>query len=363
MTGNWSEVVSRHWLREATVVPAAAPIGLSAAFGLTVEACAPFRAGTRFGALPDVRFRAADGVIRAPGELLPDAADQSFDGYLDRVRGCQLTVEQPLLLDFAHWSAVRDELRALWRRVGWPSLSVVPELVAGDGESTVTAGETHAELAWILTGSLRTADGAAVSAGELLFRPAGRRAADTVDRCVMLRLRVPTDGRLAFVAVKDALAEALDARRDGDAVPYVPVGETVRPVARVAEEFREAVNSVVVERTLRVQAAKRWSAGGLEPVAPRPPASLTTGTRIRRTAEIARVPAGSDRWIWTVNGHGLPLSGRAGDRLLAELPLGREVGVGQLCDAMNAADRVDAVVRLLSALYRLYAFELVGEGA
>ncbi|NEE21482.1 hypothetical protein G3M58_85350, partial [Streptomyces sp. SID7499] len=95
---------------------------------LNVASCAPFRAGTRFWVMPDVRFLLGDGWLRAPGTLLPDTTDPTLDDYLDRLeaevpgQGYLLTVRQPLLLDHALWSAVRDTVSGLWRHVGWPNL-------------------------------------------------------------------------------------------------------------------------------------------------------------------------------------------------------------------------------------------------
>lgn len=370
MTG-WGEVAA-HWDSGPVVVPATSPLGPAEVFAAMVRASAPFRAGTRFQALPDVRFRAADGVIRAPGSLLPGAEDPELDGYLDRLdaelgQGCLLTVEQPLLLDFALWSAVRDRLGELWRLVGSPLLGVLPEFVIGDRIADHTGSPAHAVLAWVLRGTLRVTSGQPLTAraGELAYWPAAHHTVAYDDRCLVLRLRVPADRRLSYLAIKDLLADAIQARRDCDAVPYVPFGaDPAGQVGAVATELRERVRDPAIERALRVQVAKRRSAAGLEPVPPPGPAvELTVRDRVRRTAEVWRLPDGPDRWIWAVNGHGVPLAGAAAERVLAELPVGREVLIGELCQAVGAGDRSGSVLALLGMFHRLRAIELVEKGA
>ncbi|WP_163507247.1 hypothetical protein [Fodinicola acaciae] len=355
----WPEI-AEHWDRDPVVVPATPPLGPADVFAAIVRASAPFRAGTRFQALPDVRFRAGDGVIRAPGGLLPGDGDADLDGYLDRLdQACLLTVEQPLLLDFALWSAVRDRLAELWRLVGWPLLPVVPEFVIGHRIADQSDTATHAVLAWVLRGTVR-ADSGPVHEGELAYWPQAPRL--TYDeRCLVLRLRVPTDQRLAFLAVKDLLADAMQARRGSDAVPFG--GDPAVQVGAVATELRECVRDPAIERMLRVQVAKRRSAGGLEPVPPpRAAVELTVRDRVRRTADVLRLPDGPGRWIWAVNGHGVPLAGSAAERVLAELPMHRDVLIGDLCQAVGAGDRSGSVTALLGMFYRLHAIQLVEKG-
>ncbi|WP_163567225.1 hypothetical protein [Fodinicola feengrottensis] len=331
MTG-WREV-AQQWGRAPAVLPDPAPVDLAAGYRAMVAASAPFRAGTRYQALPDVRFRADDGVIRAPGGLLPGEHDRTLDGYFDRLetdlgQGCLLTVEQPLMTDFALWSVVRDWLARLWREVGWPSLPVVSELAVGDRitDRGGLAGEpTHDVLTWVLHGTLRVAlqDGTAgpqptltVPAGQLAYWPGTHSYADTyADRCMLLRLRVPTDPRLAFGAVKDLLAETMQAQRDGDEVPYLPIsaGTVAEPIAAIAQQLGEQVQAPELTRALRVQLGKRRSAAGLEPVpAPRWPVELTASDWIRRTAEVLPVPDPPDRTVWAVNGYGVLAAGRRG---------------------------------------------------
>ena len=121
MTEGWAAVCARHWNESPVRTSCRGAIDLGRAFTAVIAASEPFRAGTRFRTLPDVRFFVEEGRLRAPGRLLPDANDATVDAYFDRLdheltgRGYLLTVEQPLLLDFALWSQVRDRLDELWR--------------------------------------------------------------------------------------------------------------------------------------------------------------------------------------------------------------------------------------------------------
>ncbi len=208
------------------------------AYRVMVEAAHPFRAGTRFRALPDVRFLVEGGRIRTPGDLLPGPEDGTAEQYADRLdarlrgNGRLLAVEQPLLLDHALWAQVRDLVVPLWERIGHPVLPVVTELALGEG---ITDGDglrrepVHAAPVWVLSGSVtavpaREQDGPTTTAraGELLHWPAGRpHALRYGPRTLALRLLVPADARLLTEAVKDVVAGMLHERRGHDQVPYL----------------------------------------------------------------------------------------------------------------------------------------------
>ncbi|WP_255217465.1 hypothetical protein [Myxococcus sp. AM010] len=73
---DWARFASRHWERTPTRLRLGAPlISPEQAFQGLVSVSAPFRLGTRFRALPDVRFFADTARLRAPGTLLPGEKD------------------------------------------------------------------------------------------------------------------------------------------------------------------------------------------------------------------------------------------------------------------------------------------------
>ncbi|MCF6466990.1 hypothetical protein FAF44_00995 [Nonomuraea sp. MG754425] len=400
---DWEQFARRYWGREPARLRARPPAGLDRIHALIVRSCAPFRAGTRFWVMPDVRFLLGDGWLRAPGARLPDLADRTLDDYLDRLdadvsgQGYLLTVRQPLLLDFVLWSAVREAISGLWRAVGWPNLPVLAEVLIGDRFTQhVGAAETptHAALTWVLRGRMdvrlwderqgpppaeiadpdHDLDGVrtlSATAGELLYWPADRRHVDTYrERCVALRLRIPVDRRLPFTALRDLLADLVHGRQGNDeSVPYFPVGpgtgiddpDGVLPhLTALGDELRAVVDGDGLRRLLRVRWAALRSAAGLEPIpVPREGVPMTGETRVRRSGEIVRMPDGPGHEVWAINGNVFTLPGAAGDRVLAALRDGEETTVAEVCHAIGAGDR--SVLALLDRLYRLRGIDVVEE--
>ncbi len=120
---DWAHFGAQHWNESPVQLRGVAESpDVQLAYEAVVAAAEPFRAGTRFRALPNVRFFVDGGQIRAPGDLLPGTEDLTADHYATRMAGRKylLTVEQPLLLDFRLWSQVRDLVAPLWRQVGCP---------------------------------------------------------------------------------------------------------------------------------------------------------------------------------------------------------------------------------------------------
>ncbi|MFG3407054.1 hypothetical protein [Streptomyces sp. NPDC048142] len=405
---DWELFARRHWDRRPVRLRARPPVGLHEVHPLNVVSCAPFRAGTRFWVMPDVRFLLGDGWLRAPGALLPDTADATLDDYLDRLdadvpgQGYLLTVRQPLLLDHALWSAVRDTVGALWRQVGWPNLPVVAEVLTGDRftqHAGATEAPTHAALTWVLRGRLdvrlwderggpppadiadpdRDVPGArtlSAGAGELLYWPGDQRHVDTYrERCVALRLRIPVDRGLPFTALRDLLADLVHAGQDNDdTVPYFPFGPGTRiddrdgvlpRLTALGGELRTAVDGEQLRRTLRIRWAALRSAAGLEPIpVPREGVTITRDTRFRRTGEIVRMPDGPAHEVWAVDGNVFTLPTAASDRVYAALGDGEETGADEVCRALAAGedDRNDrTVLALLDKLYRLRGIDVVEE--
>ncbi|MEH0449762.1 MULTISPECIES: hypothetical protein [unclassified Streptomyces] len=210
-----------------------------------VEAARPFRAGTRFQALPDVRFLVDGGRIRAPGDLLPGPQDITAQRYGERLdhqmggRGRLLVVEQPLILDHALWAQVRSLVAPLWERAGYPVLPVVTELVLGERitECDGPAHELrHSTLTWVLHGTVTATPRDAqagptltAGAGDLLHWPAGQpRAPDEVFRAAVhgsrsarLDGRMPSHVQFMVERVqRDVSEDLLPATEDGSFDAY-----------------------------------------------------------------------------------------------------------------------------------------------
>ncbi|MFJ8649398.1 hypothetical protein ACIRNI_25160 [Streptomyces sp. NPDC093546] len=384
----WDEFAARHWEREPVVLPAPGGTGRVAvrpAYAVMAEAARPFRAGTRFRALPDVRFLVDGGRIRAPGDLLPGPGDTTAARYAARLdtrmegRGRLLAVEQPLVLDHALWNGVRELVTPLWERVGHPVLPVVSELALGDGGTDrdgLNREPVHSTLVWVLHGTLTAtppgpAGGVALTAGagDLLHWPAGRPYALRYGaRTLALRLLVPGDPRLLTEAVKDVVAGMLHQRRGDDRVPYLaypPATEDGAPdvpeLAATGAALREMAGEDRLDRVLRILWARRASAAGLEPVpGPRPAVRLSPDDRVRPGSPVVRMPLEDERsWVWAVDGHAFSLRGTLGERVLDRLGRDGAPSVRELC-AEAGPGREAGVVALLEKLYALRAVDVAG---
>ena len=402
-TGLDWKAIADSWEKVPCTIRGGAPVTLSRAYDAIATASAPFRSGTRVRTLPDVRFSVQGGLLRAPGDLLPGRDEAGLHRYLDRLEkrlsgeGYLLAVEAPQVLDFTLWSGVHDATSGLWRYLGTPVLPVSSTLLVGDGftrHEDLTEPGTHATLTWVLQGSMRVrlwdqelgAVPAAVldateppagtveleaTAGELVSWPSRFRYADTYhDRCVVLRLQVPTDPAQVAIAVRDLLVDVLGKELERyDAVPYLPVPAaqdgvigTVPPLRETAAAIRAALADSNLNRILRITWASRRSAGSIEPVPPARDASvLKHRDRILRCAEIIRIPDGPGRSVWAVNGHVFQVGGGAGDRILEQLRPDREIGVDELCRELGVGAGDDGVLALLRKLYALRGIRRAGE--
>lgn len=394
---DWERLAS-YWGSEPVQLPPKVrgrpPVDPRRCFEAVRTASTLFRAGTRAGSLPDVCFYTTDGQLRAPAARLPGPDDQDLPGYLDRIehgfngRDWLLTVECPLLVDFTLWFEVRDLLRELWQRVGWPVLPVKVELAVGHGyprTRNVVLPPTEAGLLWVLAGTMQArlwrddADGSEPDiaapaleldgeAGDLLYWPADFRVSEVLgDGCMTLRLEVTGAHRKAMAIVKNALADmAQRAPEYAEAIPpHLPYPAPAGADGSVAIAgpnpdhdtlMRRLTRAPELGRTLRCEWAARRSAAGLEPAPPPlPHSTLDYDDRIRAIAEIVRMPDGPGRVIWAVNGHILPVNGDAGDRIRTALTTGAEFGVSELCRTVGAGNRHDGVLKLLRSLHRLRA--------
>lgn len=403
-TPDWADFRRRHWERQPVCLDAEPPASLGELYELAVAACAPFRAGTRFRALPDVRFRTDQGVLRAPGDLLPGESDATVAEYQERLAaaldgGWLLTVTQPFHLDHHVWTRVLRVVEGLWRETGRPLLPLTAQLTLGerhDVREELDEPALHANLVWVLHGTLHVrlwpeaagtpphelADPGSEVAGArkltatdggLMYWPAGHRAAvHHGGRCVTLRLRIPTDRRLPTAEAKNLLTDAVQAGPDYDGtVPFLPFPAPasedgsvpqITELISVMAAARKAADDPRFLRGVRVRHAARASSAGLEP----PPApragkaeAVARGCHLRVSARILRMPDGPRRAVWACNGHAFSLSGEAADRVLARLRPGAEICVGSLCREVAAEGDDAGVLALLGKLHALRAVEVL----
>lgn len=382
---DWSGLQA-HWRRRACRLQGAAPaLDAARAYALVRRAAEPFRAGTRFLALPDVRFYVDGGWMRAPGDLLPGAEDADAAGYVARVRArldgrrFQLRVSQPLFLDYALWAQARDALAGLFERFGQPSLALTAELWLGDADAGTLGPRFEPAAASLrlplLGGSevrcwrARPRAGAAparvlrAAAGEALYWPeAGWVEEADLGPTLGLAVSVPVDGAAAAVAVKDLLAELVDAELGEQAqvamLDFPPRGRAaIAPLRQVAAQMRAAAAGGDLQRALRASWAARASAAGLEPVpAPREePLAPADRVGLDRRSALLRLADGEREW-WAVNGHAfsMPVHPRV-DALLRALQGGAPATVAQLC----AGPRRRPDPGLLALLQRLHDLRAV----
>lgn len=383
---------ARHWDGAPAVLAGGAPpLPPAALYRLAQRAAAPFIAGTRFRAIPDVRFFAGPDRLRAPGERLPLSGDRTLAAYLGRARrgaaaGFQLQIVHPLLLDFALWDGARAWLDELWAAVGVPVLPVTSELLLGDwraGAGSSAPRPHHTALTVVLAGELtahltanqssRLPSGQRTKpltlrgrAGDVLLWSPRFRHQDEGARGLALRFWVPAAGAGLADAVKD-VAVSLMERRIGPhhPVPYLPLPRrgraTAAPLARAAELLAEIARDEL-PRALQIQWAKRVSAAALEPA----PAALAADelaapggapatAALELLAEPLRMPLGAGLAIWAVHGHAFSLRHERGAaQVLAELRRG-PLRLAELAPELQEAAR-----ELAAQLLRLRAARWAG---
>lgn len=362
----WPRWAAARWDGAPGVLAGAAPqLAAEALFALAVRAAAPFAAGTRFRAVPDVRYFAGPDRLRAPGALLPSSGDRTLAAYLRRCRGgagAQVQILHPLLLDFPLWAAARRWLEELWAAVGAPVLPVASELLLGDWRAGAGSSEPrphHTALTWVISGQLtahleprsssalrtkaatpaRSSSGFRTKplvlrggAGDVLLWSPSFAHRDEGEGCLALRVWVPAAGAGLADAVKD-LAVSLMERRIGPhhPVPYLPLDEAAaRGGAAPLRDAAALLGELCREdlpRALQIQWAKRVSAAALEP-APAPEAALDEAAldeaaldaaALHLVTEPLRMPLEEGLAVWAVHGHAFSLrhDARAGAVLAA----------------------------------------------
>jgi hypothetical protein len=404
---DWDSFVQRHWERAPARLKTGLPVlPPEQAFRSAVSVCAPFRHGTRFRALPDVRFFVQDAQLAAPGPLLPGEDDADVDGYVRRAsaalggRKHQLLIEQPFIFDFPAWDSVRGLVRGLLERVGVPVLPIATDLVLGNfGQSPrgVVKRPHHSLLTLVLHGRLRVrvwkrlwgdppnettgferhhaeARTLEAGAGELLSIPSHLwHLEEALGSCMALRLWIPVQGSRPTDAVKDVLVALLEGRLPHDeAVPYLPYPwrrpragrrTSVEPLEQASDALHALTREPDVHQALRIIWARRVSACGLEP-APPPgqDVPLRDSHRVRGvpSANVVRLKDPAGQWIWAVNGHAFPGLGTAtAGRLLQALASGETWSVEALCGLARRGARREELRAVLEKLQRLRALQRV----
>ncbi|MFD8566961.1 hypothetical protein [Streptomyces sp. NPDC059639] len=380
---DWRRFAQVHWAREPVVVPGVRPLGLGPADVHTLV-----RAATAVAAPRQLRLATADGWLREPGPLLPGPGDRDPAGYADRLAreprlagdGWLLTVADPLSHDFTLWSRVRDVLADLWRHVGQAPLPVTAELAVGDRHHSVedaAARTDAAALTWVLDGELTvrvrpehtgTEYALRARAGDMVHWPAGGSHLDhRPGLCTTLRLSVPARTTSALPLVADVLAELMR-DRPGDPVsrlalphpmPSAPDGRLTAPprLAASAARLTDTLAGPEPERALLKRWAALRSAAGLEPAPPRRTGiRLTPRHRLRRSAEIVRLPHAEGPAVWAANGHAWTARPAGADAVLARLRTApRAVTVAELAHAARTSADDPELIFLLGELYRARA--------
>jgi hypothetical protein len=399
---DWKSFVRRHWEKSPAHLPMSAPVvPLEGAFRSVVSACAPYRFGTRFRALPDVRFFVEDSQLTGPGLLLPGEDDAGPAEHVRRASAAlegkkfQLFIEQPFMFDFALWDSLRGFVRGLLEHVGVPVLPVVSDLILGNFERTprgVTKRPHHALFTLVLQGRLRVrlweslwgtspnetvdfdrhldeATTLEAGAGELLYTPSHCwQLEEALGDCLAVRLWIPVQGSRPTDAVKSLLVALLERRLTHDeTVPYLPYpwrrprgGRTsVETLEQASDALHGLTREPDVQQALRIIWARRVSACGLEPVPPpdkAPPLRDSHRVRSAPSANIVRMQDGPGEWIWAVNGHAFPgLGAPAAKRLLQALASDEPRSVAEL----TRLARSEGAREVLETLHRLRGLQVV----
>ncbi len=404
---NWERFAKRHWEKAPARLKPPAPILTEReVFQRTTATCEPFRHGTRFRSLPDVRFYVGHARLASPGLLLPAPEDATLGAYLDRAAqgldgaSFQLQIEQPFMFDFGLWGAVRGFLRGLMEHVGVPVLPATTELVLGRfdrGPLGLAKRPHHSRLTLVLQGQLRvrlwkklwgqpaneTADfdkhlheatTLEVRAGELLYIPSQLwHLEEAPNDCMAVHVWIPVKGSRPTDEVKRVLVSMLEHETAPDeAVPYLTYPwrrprtgrrASVACLEQTADVLHGLTQEAALQQRLRVTWARRVSACALEPVPPpEAEAALDDLGHVRRTpaTDILRMKDPSGLWIWAVNGHAFPGPGEAlARRLFEALDTGAPRRVDALCGLGRSAAQREEVRALLASLLRLRALQAV----
>ncbi|AKQ69566.1 hypothetical protein A176_006478 [Myxococcus hansupus] len=386
---DWARFASKHWEQSPTRLRLGSPlIPPEQAFQGLVSVSAPFRFGTRFRALPDVRFFADTSRLRAPGTLLPGDEDADATAYLQRVgrelgaaRSFQCFVEQPLMEDYAQWERVRRFVDGVLMHVGVPVLPIISDVWLGrfsQAPQGAARHEHHSRFTVVLQGRVRVrhwekdarkARTVEAQAGDVLYAPSHLWQEETSDEgALALRLWIPVRGSEPQEAVKALAVKLLNAQHgEDDTVPYLPYPGKRGParVPRldgVASALRDVTHGPDLQQVLRITWAQRVSASALEPVPPpRAHEALEEDAFVRKThpGRVVRMLDSPGQWLWAVNGHAFAGPGPFAATVLDALSPGVPVRVGALWSLGRGAAQREQVRALLETLHALRGIERV----
>lgn len=359
----------------------AAGLHARAAWRALRAACAPFRDGTRFRALPDVRFWRDDARLRAPGAALPGPGDRTAAAYRARLAAdgasrFALRIDEPLLADAALWQAARTLLHDALGADAVPVLPVAAALTlhAGDAPPRWAWPDGHARLIAVLDGALRLDDGRVVARGDALWWPADADAPPHEAGALLLSLCIATDPATIAQAVAeatDALLRDLLERQwpDDGAVAMQPFpprlgarGLAPPPALRaVAHALSASSLHDALAEALDLDTCLRASSRGLLPRPVVRGAPLHDAARVRLCADgVVRRALDERRWLLAVNGHALAVdAGPAWRRAWIRLCTGAPQRVDDLVRGARGTgdhDR-DAVRDMLDTLHAVGALD------
>lgn len=343
-------------------------------------ACAPFRDGTRFRVLPDVRFWRDDARLRAPGTALPGRSDRSLAAYRARLAadGAQdfaLHIDEPLLADAPLWQAAGALLRDALGADAIPVLPVAAALTlrSGDTPAPWTWPDGHARLIAVLDGALRLDDGRVVTRGDALWWPADAGASPHEAGALLLSLCIATDpatiAQAAAVATDALLRDLLERQWPDDGAvemqPFPPPlgtrGVVPPPALRaVAQALSAASLHDALSEALALDACLRASSRGLLPIPGVRRAPLRDEALVRLCTDgVIRRRLDDRRWLLAVNGHVQLVDARPSwRRAWTRLCTGAPQRTGDLIG--GARDR-EAMRERLDALHALGALGLIEE--
>jgi hypothetical protein len=370
----WIDVLEHDWLAKLVVAPGeeSPVIEPEAAYLAAVRACAPFVRGTRFHALPAVRFSLDDARVPAPRDYLPSAGEP-LARYLNRLGdGFALTVTEPLFPYYPLWTRLRAALTRLWRRVGHPLLPVTTELTIARGRCEEEFGDPNgATVAFVLggtaTAATSTGDELRLATGDVLHLPpaANRFTLRGAESLLMLRVAVRLDRRAPVAELLQLIAAAAEPHDRDLPVPYVPpppvaggIGPEQHAVPVVVTD--DQVAAIDIEREQSITWLGRVSTAGLEPAPPpREDGLAETDVEVRLVEDIYTMPdPGGGRTLWAVNGHVFTVAGDVPEQVRRRLMTEDSVSVEALCRDEDGND--NGAFPLVRRLSLLRAIETAG---
>lgn len=347
------------------------------AWRCAVRACRPFRHGTRFDALPNVRFGIDGARIAAPGDSLPASADHSVSAYWRRMAATwaastiELRIDEPLWLEYPLWSAARKVLRAATGPTQVPLLPVSSTLVSLNSPAETrrrgTGSATRDLVQVMLSGSSRwrfCGEDITVEPGEVLFVPADAEDAWCLtSQAFWLELKIPRPAPSDFDAEAEAMmVRLLEAAGQDDGIRTnlplpAPCGEhgalsPLSDLGRVARQLAAGRLHGALRQALEVSWLQRISAHALEPVPmPAEPDRLRRSDRVRLCPDsVVRRRVGEHGWLLAVNGH---VQVMPNTQVLTRL--WRQLCSGEVHRVGDLIDRKDEAGTILNVLNRLLA--------